>query len=248
MTEKKREERIFDKPTKEQVKVVLAKAKKKMQEKKKGAPDKFDLLLTKIDGIVRRQDKLESVYSKAVVTATPGASSEKKATDQEKQLTNEEKLAQVQAEQEKGTGQEQAGQTQTQPFYESPEYAKLSDKEKRLAWEERARQQQAQHQQGQQQGGKLSNQQLLYGAIEVAKVFAPVAQTAIAKGSSDGSPLKTFFDQLGTYQKIESTIMNGFFNFMRNLSPGQREKQMDFIATSSPGKVEVPKNDEGRIK
>lgn len=236
----KSEERIFDHPTDSP---TLEKGKNIPEEKKKGAPaaspDKVDILLEKVEGIATRQVRLEEIYNKGVVTAKGVPGSQKKVTGHDQGAkTSEEILAEAEAEQEKAAGQGQPGQTQPQqqgqgqPFYETPEYKKLSDKEKRLAWEEGARQQQAQQQP---QGAvKVSNQQLLYGAIEVAKIFAPVAQTAIAKGGDGDNPLKSFLEQMKVYQNIESTVLGGFFNFMKNLSPQQRQTTMDNIATSAP--------------
>jgi len=242
---KKKEERIFDNPTPEQIKAVLEKAKKKTQEKKKGSPaaspKKKDIVLEKIESLVKRQDRLEEI-----VTAVGAPSSEKKATDQEKQAikTNEEILAQVQAEQDKATGQEEPGQTKGQLTQE--QYQALSPEKKVPILEAQL---QAQQQQPNTGKGGLNGQAALYGLLEIAKTTSPVIIEAIkAKGANSGDPLKAFFGQLGVYQKIESTIMDGFFNFMRNLSPGQRQVTMDSIATSGPGKVEIPKTDDRRIK
>ena len=242
---KKKEERIFDNPTPEQIKAVLEKAKKKTQEKKKGSPaaspKKKDIVLEKIESLVKRQDRLEEI-----VTAVGAPSSEKKATDQEKQAikTNEEILAQVQAEQDKATGQEEPGQTKGQLTQE--QYQALSPEKKVPILEAQL---QAQQQQPNTGKGGLNGQAALYGLLEIAKTTSPVIIEAIkAKGANNGAPLNAFFNQLGVYQKIESTIMDGFFNFMRNLSPGQRQVTMDSIATSGPGKVEIPKTDDRRIK
>ena len=242
---KKKEERIFDNPTPEQIKAVLEKAKKKTQEKKKGSagssPDKMDILLEKIEGLVKRQDRIEGI-----VTAVGAPSSEKKATDQEKQAikTNQELLREVELEQEKATGQEEPGQTKGQLTPE--QYQALSPEKKVPILEAQL---QAQQQQANTGKGALSGQAALYGLLEIAKTTSPVIIEAIkAKGANNGAPLNAFFNQLGVYQKIESTIMDGFFNFMRNLSPGQRQVTMDSIATSGPGKVEIPKTDDRRIK
>ncbi|MBA7713766.1 hypothetical protein ES703_122776 [subsurface metagenome] len=243
---KKKEERIFDNPTPEQIKAVLEKAKKKTQEKKKGSagssPDKMDILLEKIEGLVKRQDRIEGI-----VTAVGAPSSEKKATDQEKQAikTNEQLLSEVELEQERAQGkQEQPGQPQAQLTPE--QYQALSPEKKVPILEAQL---QAQQQQPNTGKGGLNGQAALYGLLEIAKTTSPVIIEAIkAKGANNGAPLNAFFNQLGVYQKIESTIMDGFFNFMRNLSPGQRQVTMDSIATSGPGKVEIPKTDDRRIK
>ena len=246
---KKKEERIFDNPTPEQVKAVLEKAKKITQNKKKGSPaatpDKMDKLLEKIESLVKRQDRLEGI-----VTAVGAPSSEKKATDQEKQAikTNEEILAQVQAEQDKATGQEEPGQTKGQLTQE--QYQALSPEKKVPILEAQLQQQQGGQLQAQPQSpGKLTGQQGLYGLIEVIKAAAPVVQTAVAKGGSNSdSPLKVFLSQLSTYESIEKGVMDRFFNWMKMLSPAQKEATISHIATSGPGNVEVPKTDEGRIK
>lgn len=228
----KSEERIFDHPIDSS---SSEKGKNIGQQEKKGpatgTPDKTDILLEKVEGLVKRQDRLEEIYTKGTVTTTPGPGSEKKVTDQgQGGKTTEELLREAELEQER-VQRKQEQQGKEQPFYETAEYAKLSDKEKRVAWEEGARQQQ--QMQGQQQGGvKLSNQQLLYGAIEVAKIFAPVAQTAIAKAGNSDNPLKSFLEQMKVYQNIENTVLGGFFNFMKNLSPQQRQNTMSNIVTS----------------
>lgn len=84
----KKEERIFDKPTQKQVKQVLDKVKKAVQKKEEQASDKMDILLEKVEGLVKRQDRLEQIYTKGVVTSTANPKSEKKTTDQEKQSSN----------------------------------------------------------------------------------------------------------------------------------------------------------------
>lgn len=249
MTEKK-QERIIDKPTPEQVKAVLEKAKKAAQEKKKGSPaaspDKMDMLLEKIEGLIKRQDRLEQVYTKGVVLPTGSLSSEKKATGHEKQATNEELLAEAEAEQERLAHQEQPGEQPGQQSGQlSPQqYEKLPDSEKVKLLE-----QQLQLQQQQKTGkGGLNGQAALYGLLEIAKTTSPVIIEAIkAKGGHNSNPLEAFFGQLGVYQKIQGTIMDGFFNFMRNLSPGERQTRMDAIAKSPPGNY-TRETDQGRIK
>lgn len=273
MTKKKSEERIFDngtkKPSKEEVKKLLKRAEEAAKKRKKETPrkeeaslvKKLDLVIEKVARIDiiektlnetrEKTDKLEAIYNKAVIGAGNNPTQGEETKDQEG-LTNEEILARAQADQEKAAGQQQPGQQpgQGRPFYQTPEYKKLSDKEKREAWEEGAQQQQSQQEQEQQpqQGGKLSSREVLYGAVEIAKVFAPVAQTAIAKSSNSDNPLKLFLDQMKTYESIEQGAISRFFNYMRMLSSGQRQSTMDSVATSPPSTVEQPQVDEGRIK
>ena len=98
-----------------------------------------------------------------------------------------------------------------------------------------AAQTQAQQQGQQPQPGQVLTPQgawLLERASHAAEIILPAFFQS--KGSSSGSSLDGFFKQLGVYQKIESTIMNGFFNFMKNLSPQQRQITMDNIARSAP--------------
>ncbi|MBA7608887.1 hypothetical protein ES703_16071 [subsurface metagenome] len=248
---KEKEERIFDNPTPEQAKGVLEKAKKITQNKKKGSaaasPDKMDIVLDKIELLTKRQARLEEIYTKGVVTATGPVSdtSKKKVNDQEKEAgkTNEQLLAEAQAEQEKETGQQPQGQM-------TPEqYEKLPDAEKVKLLEAQLQQQGGQLQTQAQTPGKLTGQQALYGLIEIIKATGPTIQTAIAKGGSNSeSPLKTFLDQLQTYEGIEKGVMDRFFNWMKMLSPRQKEATINHIATSSPGNVEIPKTNDGRIK
>lgn len=252
MTEKK-EERIFDNPTPEQVKALLAKAKeskKKSQEKKKGSPDKFDLLLTKIDGLVKRQDRLESAYNKGVVTLKRSPDSGKKATGQENQPTNEEVLAQVQAEQEKATGQGKPRQTQPQqqgqgqPFYETPEYKKLSDKEARLAWEEGARQQQQQLQA--QQGNPNNWGKIMQGINAVS----PVVIEAMRGNKSNSGSIGSFFENLKIYSGVENAMLGNVFRFFKLLSPNQQAQGAQSLiekAAKLPGFPELPPIDTGHI-
>lgn len=243
----KAEQRIIDKPTPEQVKAVLEKAKKIAQEKEKKSPaasgNKTEVLLEKIEGLIKRQDRIEQIYNKGLPTGS--LSSGKKSPGQTQQ-SNEELLREAELEQQKEAGKEEPGQQLGQPEGQlSPEqYAKLPDAEKVKLLE-----QQIQLQQQQKTGkGGLTGQAALYGLLEIAKTTSPVIIEAIkAKGGNNSDPLKAFFGQLGVYQKIESTIMDGFFNFMRNLSPGERQTRMDAIAKSPPGN-QTRETDEGRIK
>ena len=245
----KSQQRIFDNPTPEQVKAVLEKAKKKTQEKKKGSPaaspKKKDIVLEKIESLVKRQDRLEGI-----VTAVGAPSSEKKASDQEKQAikTNQEILAEVQGEQDKATGQEEPGQTKGQLTQE--QYQALSPEKKVPILEAQLQQLQGGQFQGEPQNpGKLTGREGLYGLVEVIKAAAPVVQTAVAKGGSNSdSPLKVFLSQLSTYESIEKGVMDRFFNWMKMLSPVQKEATISHIATSEPRNVEIPKTDEGHIK
>jgi len=246
----KKEERIFDKPTAKEVKAVLEKAKNIAQEKEKkspaASPDKMDILLEKIEGLIKRQDRLETIYTKGVVLPTGNQSSEKKATGHEKKRTNEQLLAEAQAEQERLAHQEQPGEQPGQQSEQlSPQqYEKLPDSEKVKLLEQQLQLQQ------QQKTGKVgvTGQQALVGLLELAKTTSPVIIEAIkAKGGNNSNPLEAFFGQLGVYQKIQGTIMDGFFNFMRNLSPGERQTRMDAIAKSPPGNY-TRETDQGRIK
>ncbi|GAI34388.1 unnamed protein product, partial [marine sediment metagenome] len=245
------------------VKALLAKAKqskKIAQKKKKGSPaaspKKMDILLDKIEGLIKRQDRLESVYTKGVVTATGSPGSGKKVSDHENQATktNEQVLKEVELEQERAQGkQKQPGQQPGQPQQQlTPEqYEALSPEKKVPILEAQLQQKQGGQFQGQPQQriGKLTGQQALYGLIEIIKATGPTIQTAIAKGGSNSdNPLKIFLDQMKTYESIEQGAIGRFFNYMKMLSPGQREKTMDNIATSGPGNVQIPKTDDGRIK
>lgn len=256
----KNEQRIIDKPTPEQVKALLAKteeSKKKTQEKKKGSPaassDKMDILLEKVEGLIKRQDRLEQLYNKGVVTAADNPT-EKKTTDQEKQATktNEQLLKEAELEQEKAQGkQEQPGQQpgQAQGQLTPEQYQALSAEEKVPILEAQLRQQPGAQLQGQPQSpGKLSGAQALYGLVEIIKATGPTIQTAIAKGGSNSdSPLRTFLDQMKTYESIEQGAIGRFFSYMKMLTSGRQEAIIKNIATS-PGNVEIPKTDDGRIK
>ncbi|MBA7530053.1 hypothetical protein ES705_22256 [subsurface metagenome] len=240
MTEKK-QERIVDKPTKAEVKALLDKNKKPVQKKKKrppaANPDKLDLVLSTLNKYTEKVDRIETVLSAKDTKEQKGQTQDKP--------TSEELLRQAEAEQEKAQGkQEQPGQQPRQPQQLSQEqYQKLPDPEKVKILEAQLQQQGAQP-----QGiGKLTGQQALYGLIEIIKATGPTIQTAIAKGGNSDNPLKIFLDQMKTYESIEQGAIGRFFNYMKMLNPGQREKTMDNIATS-PGNVELPKTDDGRIK
>jgi len=219
-------------PSKKEAQEVLKRAEKKIQE------DKLNLILekvAKIDTIEKtlketrkKTDKLEAVYNKTVGATNPNDKSTKKKP------TNEELLAQAQAEQEKAAGQGQSGQ---QAGQQTPEQRALGATQQ---FQQDVAQAQAAQTQAQQQGQRAQPGQLLtpQGAwlLERAAHAAEVVLPAFfqSKGSNTGVPLKAFFDQLKIYQSIENTIMGGFFNFMRNLSPQQRQTTMDNIATSPP--------------
>lgn len=231
-TEKKSEERIRDKPTKKEVKQVLARAEKKQKE------EKLDLVLSKLGTMentlskyVQKTDKIENI-----LTA--------KDTEQQKKqtkLSSEEELAKIQAEQdkEKATGQQQPGQQPGQAQGKlTPEEQRAIGATSQLQQDiatAKAAQERAQQQGQQPQPGQVLTPQgawLLERASHAAEVILPAFFQS--KGSNTGTPLKAFFDQLKIYQSIESTIMGGFFNFMKNLSPQQRQVTMDNIATSAP--------------
>ncbi len=241
----KKEQRIIDRPTPGQIKAVLEKAKKIAQEKEKkspaaSAPDKMDLVLEQISGLITRQTRLEELYNKGVVLPTGSQSSEKKTTGQERQ-SNEELLAEAQAEQQKAAGQEQPGQPGQQQAQLTPEQYQALPAEKKVPILEA----QVKAQQGQQQNvGKLTGQQALYGLIETIKAAVPAIQTAIAKGGSNGNPLDSFLSQMKIYEGIEQGALSRFFNYMKMLSPGQREAKMDKLDTSAP----IQRSNEGRIK
>lgn len=236
-TEKKSEEKV--KPSNQEVKALLDKAKKVAEKKEKASlAKKLDLMLKKvgkIDTIEKtlkeikaRTDKLEAVYNKPVIGAT-----NPKDKSTKKKPTNEELLAQVQAEQEKAQGKkeqpaQQPGQTQeqtvlgaTQQFREDIGTAQ-------------AAQEQAQQKGQQPQPGQVLTPQgawLLERASHAAEIILPAFFQS--KGSS-GNPLKGFFDELKIYQGIEHTVLDGFFNYMKMLPGSQRQETMRSIQSSPP--------------
>ncbi|MBA7496620.1 hypothetical protein ES702_07229 [subsurface metagenome] len=236
---KQKEQRIIDKPTPEQVKALLEKAKKGAkqpgQKKEKQAPDKFDLILKALDKYRAKVDKIEDILSQK-------DSTEQKTQTQEKP-TSKEMLAEAEAEQEKAEKKKgQPGGSPGQPEQRQvsrEEYEKLSDSEKIKLLEAQVQQQ---------QGAKLSGRELLYGAVEVAKVFGPVAQTAIAKGGNSDNPLKEFLGQMQIYEKIQEGTIGRFFNYMKMLTSGRQKTILDNIAASSSGNVESARTDDGHIK
>ncbi len=240
MFKKKSQEGIKKKPTKQEVKAVLERAKKVAEKKEK--EDKLDLVLSTLNKYTKKVDRIENILSGKDTEeqkAQTKLTSEKTTT--KKQLTNEEKLAQVQAEQEKekAAGQQQPGQQPGQPQGKlTPEEQKVIGATQQFQQDigtAQAAQTEAQKAGQQQQPGQILSPQgawLLERASHAAEIILP--SFFQSKGSSSGSSLDGFFKQLGVYQKIESTIMNGFFNFMKNLSPQQRQITMDNIATSAP--------------
>jgi len=227
MFKKKSQEGIKKKPTKQEVKAVLERAKKVAEKKEK--EDKLDLVLSTLNKYTKKVDRIENILSGKDTEeqkAQTKLTSEKTTT--KKQLTNEEKLAQVQAEQDASKGE--AGQ-------QTPE-ERVIGATKQFQQDiatGQAAQTQAQQQGQQPQPGQVLTPQgawLLERASHAAEIILPAFFQS--KGSSSGSSLDGFFKQLGVYQKIESTIMNGFFNFMKNLSPQQRQITMDNIARSAP--------------
>jgi len=235
---KQKEERIFDKPTPEQVKALLEKAKKGakelVQEKQKEAPDKLDLILETLTKYTAKVDRIESVLS------------QKDSTEQKNQTqhkpTSDEMLAEAQAEQEKA--QEKQGQPggvpgQAQGQVSQEQYQTLPDSQKVKLLEAQLQQQ---------PGGKLSNRELLYGAVEVSKIFAPVVQSAIAKGSNNSNALEQFLNQMKIFETLEQGVIGRFFSYMKMLTSGRQKTILDNFGTSSPENVEVPRTDEGRIR
>jgi vacuolar-type H+-ATPase subunit I/STV1 len=233
MTEKKSEERIFDHPTPEQIKGVLEKAKKISQNKKKGSPaaspKKKDIVLEKIESLLKRQDRLEKI-----ITAVGAPSSEKKATDQEKQATktNEEILAQVQAAQEKAQGKQEAGQQLT-----AEQYQKMSNSEKVPLLEA-----QLQAQQGNPNNwGKI---------VQGINAVSPVVIEAMRHNQKNSGSIGSFFENLKIYSGVENAMLGNVFRFFKLLSPNQQAQGAQSLiekAAKLPGFPELPPIDTGHI-
>ncbi len=238
----KEEERIIDKPTKEEVKDLIKKAEEmaKNPDKKKTPAtkkpiDKIDLVLNKLGAMestltkyVQKTDRMESILS---------AKDTEEQKGQTKKLTPEEELAKIQAEQdkEKAQGKQQPGQPQGKLTPEEQKVIGATQQFQQDIGAAQAAQTEAQKAGQQPQPGQILSPQgawLLERASHAAEIILP--SFFQSKGTNTGTPLKAFFDQLKIYQSIESTIMGGFFNFMKNLSPQQRQVTMDNIATSPP--------------
>ncbi|MBA7500344.1 MAG: hypothetical protein GH144_01175 [Clostridia bacterium] len=241
----KKEERIIDKPTKKQVKDLIKRAEEmaKNPDKKKTPASKkpvhkIDLVLTKLGAMEKTLTKYTKKTDTIEILLSNKDSQEQKA---QTKLSSEEELAKIQAEQdkEKAQGKQQPGQQPGQAQGKlTPEEQKVIGATQQFQQDigtAQAAQTEAQKAGQQPQPGQVLTPQgawLLERASHAAEIILPAFFQS--KGSNTGTPLKAFFDQLKIYQSIESTIMGGFFNFMKNLSPQQRQVTMDNIATSAP--------------
>ncbi|MBA7612923.1 hypothetical protein ES703_20164 [subsurface metagenome] len=238
----KEEERIIDKPTKEEVKDLIKRAEKmaKNPDDKKKTPaskkpvHKIDLVLTKLGAMENTLSKYTKKTDTIETLLSNKDSQEQKA---QTKLSSEEELAKIQAEQDKAQGKQQPGQQPGQAQgQQTPEQKVIGATQQfqQDVSQAQAAQTEAQKAGQQPQPGQVLTPQgawLLERAADAAKVIVPAILQS--KGNT-GTPLKAFFDQLKIYQSIENTIMGGFFNFMKNLSPQQRQATMDNIATSAP--------------
>lgn len=246
-------------PSDKEIKDLLKKAKKGSESKvdksderiidksvskvdKAKTPDKVDLILSKLENFEnrlttdhQRLDRIENLLSK------------QDTDEQKKQLTPEEKLAQAQAEQGKAQGKQgQPGQTPEDKAAQAALQFQQDVAQAQAAQTQAQQQGQGQGQgQGQKTGQVLTPQSawLLERAADAAKVIIPAILQS--KGNS-GNPLSQFFDQLKVYQGIESTILGGFFNFMKMLPSGQREGVVSGVMASklTPTMTDLPSKSE----
>lgn len=235
MTEKK-QERIVDKPSPEQVKQVLDKAKKvakePVQKNQKQAADKLDLVLNTLNKYTQKVDRIEDILSAK-------DTEQQKAQTQDKP-TSEELLRQAEAEQEKTQGKkEKPGQHPGQPQQLTREqYQKLPDSQKVKILEQ-------QLQTAQSQPGSPQSAWLLGKLIDNV---SPVVTAALQSGKSNSSSVSSFFEGLKDYGHLENAFLNNFFRFFKFLSPTDQAKGAKNIVEQAAKlpEVQIPR-DQGRI-